>query len=468
VTGAPPCSAGTVCDFIGGTCVGPDAGCVLVGMPVLCGRGEFPVQCGPGSRCGDNGCVPDAGCARVVCDASNFCRGAECPATGGGGVRSIALDPIPDTLAGVPKSVAVRATVVADGLCGLSVTFELRREIELYVSAFNDHRIWRIPFGGPAALYVAETEPIGGLSADRTGTLYYTLQQSGIIRRVPITGGTPTPQTFAMVPADGGLFGHGLARLTFGPDGQLYAVSSQKVYRLAADGSVAQTWTLSESTFLTGIVFDRDGALLAAQHWPTVWRLPPGAGAFSKYVDATSTVPPNTFDPWNEGMALGPDGLVYVGVFPTGNLAGVVYRIDAQAMPRRLLGLTEMKRDVPATQYAGVHGLAFGADGSLYFVNQNTSTNTKEPFGQVLALRTSGKIELVASGLNFDWPNGFDGDIVAAQGTVQSVSAPVDPTGHASGALDAPPMPGNYGVRALITDPRTGAISEARGTVRVR
>jgi len=29
-------------------------------------------------------------------------------------------------------------------------------------------------------------------------------------------------------------------------------------------------------------------------------------------------------------------------------------------------------------------------------------------------------------------------------------------------------MPGNYGVRALITDPCTGAISEARGTVRVR
>ena len=28
-------------------------------------------------------------------------------------------------------------------------------------------------------------------------------------------------------------------------------------------------------------------------------------------------------------MTLGPDGLVYVGIFPSGNLDGIVYRIDA-------------------------------------------------------------------------------------------------------------------------------------------
>ena len=315
------------------------------------------------------------------------------------------------------------------------------------------------------ALYVSENEPIGGLGADRTGTLYYTLQESGVIRRVPANGGAPVAENFAMVPSEGG---HGLARLTFGPDGLLYAVQEQKVYRFAADGTVTMTWTLPDSTFLTGVVFDRDGSLLVAQHWPTVWRQPPGATAFASHVDATSTVPLDTDDPWNEGMSLGPDGLVYVGVFPTGNLAGIVYRIDGPAMPQRLIGFAEIKRDVAVTQYAGVHGLAFGADGSLYFVNQNTSTDTKEPHGQVLARRPTGKIELVATGFNFDWPDGFDGDIVASQATVQSISVPVDAMGHASGALDAPTLPGNYGVRALITDPRTGAISEARGTVKVR
>ena len=125
-------------------------------------------------------------------------------------------------------------------------------------------------------------------------------------------------------------------------------------------------------------------------------------------------------------MTLGPDGLVYVGIFPSGNLDGIVYRIEAPARPRRLLGLTEMRRDVPETQYAGVHGVAFGNDGTLYFVNQNTSTSTREPLGQVLALRPSGQIELFASGLNFDWPRGYDGDIVVSQATAQSVSAPVD------------------------------------------
>jgi sugar lactone lactonase YvrE len=435
-------------------------------MPVLCGRGEFPTQCGPGSRCGNDGCVPDAGCARIVCDASNFCRGADCPAVGGGGVHGITLDPIADATAGTPKGVAVRATVTADGLCGLSVTFELRKEIQLYVSAYNDHRIWLVPFMGTPSLFVAESESIGGLTSDRSGTLYYTLQNTGVIRRVPITAGAPMPETFGSVPAQA--FLNRLARLTFGPDGLLYAVQEKKVYRFAPDGTVTQTWDLPDSTFLTGIVFDRDGSLLAAQHWPKVWRLSPGAAAFVTYLDATSTVPANTVDPWNEGMALGPDGLVYVGVFPTGNKEGIVYRVDAQRMPHRLIGLAEMARDVPAVQYAGVHGLAFGADGSLYFVNQNTSGATQEPRGQVLVQRTNGKIELVASGFNFDWPNGFDGDIVAAQGTVQSISALVDAMGHAAGALDAPAMPGNYGVRALVTDPRTGAISEARGTVRVR
>jgi hypothetical protein len=39
--------------------------------------------------------------------------------------------------------------------------------------------------------------------------------------------------------------------------------------------------------------------------------------------------------------------------------------------------------------------------------------------------------------------------------------------GNARSTLDAPTTPGTYGIRVLVTDPRSGAISEARGSVRV-
>jgi hypothetical protein len=461
-----PCAAPKVCDFITGACVAAEASCVLTGNPVVCGSSEFPPRCGPGSRC-DSGreCLPDSGCNKVVCDASNFCRGTDCPQVGGGGVQNVTLDPIADVPAGTRAGVSPRATVKAEGLCGLTATFELRRDLELFVSAYNDRGIWRVPLTGAPSKYIEETDPIGGVAADRNGTLYYTRQSVGAIRRVRAGGGaTPVTEVFASMP----LSSYQLARMTFGPDGNLYAVAAKSVYRFAADGTVAQTWTVVDSTFLTGIVFDKDGALLVGQHWPTVWRLPPGGTDFAMYVNAGPTVPPDTLVPWNEGMTLGPDGRVYVGIFPSGNLAGIVYRIDGPAMPRRLLGLAEIRRDVPETNFAGVHGVAFGNDGSLYFVNQNTSGSTNEPFGQVLALRPTGKIDLIARGLNFDWPRGYDGDIVVSQATMTSASAPVDPMGHAHGTLDAPATPGTYGVRVLVTDPKSGAISEARGTVVVR
>ena len=85
--------------------------------------------------------------------------------------------------------------------------------------------------------------------------------------------------------------------MIFGPDGHLYAVAGKQVFRFAAAGAIVQTWMVPESTFLTGIVFDRDGAMLVAQHWPTVWRLPPGGTAFESYLDATPTVPATRWPP---------------------------------------------------------------------------------------------------------------------------------------------------------------------------
>ncbi len=458
------CLSPAVCDFLTGACVPRDQACLLTGAAVACGSGEFLPRCGPGARCDPgHGCVADSGCARVVCDASNFCRGADCSAIGGG-VREVDLGALPDAVAGAPAGISAQARVVADNLCGLSVTFELRRDLELYVSAYNDRVIWRVPFSGPPSPLLSESGPIGGLAADRTGALHYALADSGIIRRVR-SGGVSEP--FASLPDPGF---RSLARMTFGPDGQLYAVADRRTYRFSTDGAVTQTWTLPAGALLTGLVFDRDGALLVAEAWPLIWRLPPGGSAsFSRYFDASAVVPASTVNAWNEGMALGPDGIVHVGIFPSSNDAGIIYRIlDAPARAERVLGLAEIRRDVPAARFAGIHGLAFGVDGSLYFVNQNTGDDTGEALGQVLALRPSGAIELAASGLNFDWRDGFDGDIAVAQATVQSVSAPVDGAGHAAGTLDAPAAPGTYGIRLLVTDPRGGAIREARGTVRVR
>src|SRR5687767_736333 len=48
---AVACQAPAVCDFLTGTCVPPGQPCLLTGTPVVCGTGEFPPRCGPGSRC---------------------------------------------------------------------------------------------------------------------------------------------------------------------------------------------------------------------------------------------------------------------------------------------------------------------------------------------------------------------------------------------------------------------------------
>ncbi|MBI5513458.1 MAG: hypothetical protein HY909_06785 [Deltaproteobacteria bacterium] len=461
---ARPCGEGTVCDFLAGRCTAPGMACLLTGTYTNCGRGEFPYRCGPGSRCEAERCVVTEACRRVVCDATNACRGADCMIPGGG-VRSVTLEAPPESMAGMSAGVRVRARVEAEALCGLTATFELRGDDALYVSAGNDQAIWRIPLGGAPSRYVMDSSPVSGLAADRTGTLYYARVEEGTIHRVRVTGGTATSERWV-----GPLPGSGnLARITFGPDGDLYAVRGLGVYRVARDLTVTSVATVeSLAGFTTGLVFDRDGALLVAGFWPWVYRIPAGATAIARYVDATPMVPFGTVNPWNEGMALGPDGLVYVGIFPSSSDAGVLYRIEADRAPRRLVGLTDITRGVSGTRFAGIHGLAFGAEGSLYFVNQNTDGDTRRPDGQVLVRRPDGSIALVGSGLNFDWPLGFDGDIVVGQVTLGSVSVPVREGGVAEATLDAPTRPGTYQVRVLVTDPRGGAISSDQGPVVVR
>jgi hypothetical protein len=71
--------------------------------------------------------------------------------------------------------------------------------------------------------------------------------------------------------------------------------------------------------------------------------------------------------------------------------------------------------------------MTFGPDGRLYAV-----------FGHEV-YRFAGRTDLVARGLNFDWPRGFDGDIVVSQATITSTSAPVDDAGRAGPPSTRPP-----------------------------
>jgi hypothetical protein len=69
---------------------------------------------------------------------------------------------------------------------------------------------------------------------------------------------------------------------------------------------------------------------------------------------------------------------------------------------------------------------------------------------------------------HLNWPDGADGDVVAAVSTTASTAAPVRAGGVTDATLDVPATPGNYEVRAFITDPRNGAIRTVRTAITVR
>ena len=282
-TAPSPCAAPSVCDFLGGRCVPPEARCVLTGTPAACGTSEFPPRCGPGSRCdARQGCVPEAGCRRVVCDASNFCRGADCPQLGGGGVQSLALEPIAEVAAGDrrrrrPARHRDRPTASAGSPSPSSCARTSSSTSAPTTTAASGACRWR----ARPVRFVSETQPIGGVTADRSGTLYYTLQDSGTIRRVPPTAAGAAAVTS---PSDRCRRGtYGLARMTFGPDGQLYAVADRSVHRFAAGGAVDADLDRSPRAPSS----PASSSIATARCWwastgPTLWRLPPGGAAFEQ------------------------------------------------------------------------------------------------------------------------------------------------------------------------------------------
>jgi len=236
-------------------------------------------------------------------------------------------------------------------------------------------------------------------------------------------------------------------------------------------------WDLStgidQYSVLTGVTFDRAGALLVTEPWPWVYRAAGGVTEATPYLDGTPLDLSSTlYNPWTEDIEFGPDGALYAAFFPGDESAGFLYRYPAPigptSRPERLFGLAELRAAVPSTRFAGLHGLGFGADGTLYFTNQNTDFVTLGATGQLLARRPSGALEQVATGFRFDIDYGYDGDVVVAQDVLADATAAVDASGRARFELDVPMRVGVYQVRVLVTDPRDGTIHDTRQSVTVR
>lgn len=462
-----PCAAPRICGPASGTCVMPGEECTPRGEFVACGDGEFPPTCGPGARCESARCVADTSCTGVVCNAVGVCLGIGCTGSGTGGeVSSVALDPISDVAAGATLSAT--ATVTGEALCGLSATFELRREISLVTTAYNDDTIWEIDLGsGARSAYATGLGSLSGIANDARGQLY-VVNAACEVGRVAGAAGSRTFERVGTAPS-------GCSRITIGPDGALYVAGGLSVNRIDLFAGATRTHTtlttastLCGSAFLTGLTFDDGGALYLAEHWPNIYRVGPD-GTESLFSDAPLGALGCGDVPWNEGLTFGPDGRLYVGVFPSNNQAGFVWSVaPSGGTGTSLLGLAELRAAVPATSYSGIHGVSFGLDGTLYFTNQNTSSSTREPLGQVFARAPSGEIRLLASGLNFDWPRGYDGDLVVNTEVVSETTVPVDASGRAMANLTAPSSEGAFVVRVLVTDPASGRIVTSTRAARVR
>lgn len=457
---AVPCAAGLVCAEMTGRCVTPGEDCTPSGEFVTCGSAEFAPTCGPGSRCEGDACVAASGCTGVACDVAGVCRGVGCAGGVMGTATGLTLEAVADAPRAAMDAVPVRGRVAGTDLCGLTVTLEMRIETDVFLSAFNDASIFRVDLEtGERTAWATGISGVNGLATDPTGALY--VLQGCTVGRVSETVRTFTPITT--------LATTGCSRLAVGLDGALYVSTTLDAWRVDAftgaasvHGSIPPAIAAWGSTFLTGLAFLDDGSLIVGEHWRSLRRIPPGGGPSEPYADAPALGLTESDNPWNEGMGLGIDGLLYVGVFPSNPMTGFVYRVEADRTTTVVEDLASIRAMVPETNYTGIHGVASGLDGAIYFTNQNTSGSTFEPFGQLLVRRPDGTLRLLASGFNFDWPRGYDGDLVVGTRSLETVTVPVRVDGSFEARLDSPDVDGAFEVRASVVDPATGRVFAAR------
>ncbi len=466
--GAQPCAVGTTCSTMSGACVMPGEECTPPGDFVTCGTREFAPVCGPGSRCETDHCEVLAGCREVVCDAAGTCRGVGCPTEGGAGVAmisSIEIDQVDTAPRGRADGLMAHVAVEGMGLCGLTVTVEVRIETAVYTSAAGDDAIHQIDLEtGMRTPYATGISSVFGLATDPGGALYVLKGDSCELGRVEMAGGMFT--RVATVPDP-------CARVTIGPDGAIYVAGGLIVTRVdqftgdtSEHGRIPSGAAEYGETFLTGLAFARDGRLIVGEHWRSLFAIPAGGGMATMFADAPDTGLTESDVPWNEGMAFDHEGTLFVGVFPSNVTGGFIYTVGRGAVASVLLERTDLMDMVPTSRFIGIHGVAFGLEGSLYFANQNTDGATGRADGQVLARRDDRSIDVLSEGINFDWPQGFDGDLIVGTRVVETQMATVTADGSVDVTLDVPDVDGTFEVRAYAIDPTSGIVHTTSEPIR--
>ena len=179
---------------------------------------------------------------------------------------------------------------------------------------------------------------------DRNGNLFVTYSGSrgqeapvSIFRVTP--AGTREPFSSGIVNA---------TSMAFGPDGRLYVSSRFEgaVYRIAGDGTPEQV--ASDLGVACGIAFDAEGWMYVGDRSGTIFRVRDGRAT------AFASLPPSVAA---FHLAMSPDGNLHVTA-PTLGTYDPIYRIDRHGQITTI-----------ASSLGRPQGIAFGPDGLLYVVD---------------------------------------------------------------------------------------------------
>lgn len=243
---ASACSAGKVCDFTDGRCVGKDSPGVLTGGFQECIGPNGKQQCGPGSLCSlDGHCAADGPCSELSCDETGRCYGTSCPTT-----RPAPLCTLPD----LDKLTAVTPNAISfdfDRLCnsyvvtltGYDYLYQVAPSGDITtVAGYSDanmHEVVAAPLASSAKT-PGDVALIYGIH----GSALSMLQRGEMMSLPPLI---PTSAVAAGVAPIGAPFDTYSAGLTYGPQGRLFVgnvqVSGDLAEVNAKDGTTTTLYT---------------------------------------------------------------------------------------------------------------------------------------------------------------------------------------------------------------------------------
>jgi sugar lactone lactonase YvrE len=203
---------------------------------------------------------------------------------------------------------------------------------------------------------------------DRDGNLYVTYSGARGQKDSPVSifrvtrGGTREPFASGIVNA---------TSMALGPDGRLYVSSRFEgaVYRVAADGTPEQV--AADLGVACGIAFDDEGWMYVGDRSGTVFRVRDGRAT------AFASLPPSVAA---FHLAMSPVGDLYVTA-PTLGTYDPIYRIDRHGLITTI-----------ASCLGRPQGIAFGPDGLLYVIDALAGSSGLH------VLQADGSFEIVVSG----------------------------------------------------------------------